>query len=144
MNQIDQQMKAFTVLLRTAQHVQEVARKDIAKHELNLTEFAVLELLYHKGEQPIQVIGKKVLIASSSITYVVDKLEKKGYVERQACPKDRRVTFARITETGTAYMKRIFPQHATQMAQIFEELTEQEITQVIALLKKIGYKAEQL
>lgn len=144
MSHSNKQMKAFTVLLRTAQHVQEVARKDIVKYDLNLTEFAVLELLYHKGEQPIQAIGKKVLIASSSITYVVDKLEKKGYVERRACPEDRRVTFAHITEAGTEYMDTIFPQHATQMTRIFDELTEQELEQMIELLKKIGYRAEHL
>ncbi|MER1985028.1 MAG: MarR family transcriptional regulator [Solibacillus sp.] len=144
MNHSDKRMKAFTVLLRTAQHVEEVARKDIAQYDLNLTEFAVLELLHHKGEQPIQVIGKKVLIASSSITYVVDKLEKKGYVKRRACPEDRRVTFAHITKEGTAYMERIFPQHTKQITTIFDELTEQELEQTIELLKKIGYRAEQL
>lgn len=144
MDQVDKRMKAFTVLLRTAQHVQEVARKDIAQYDLNLTEFAVLELLHHKGEQPIQVIGKKVLIASSSITYVVDKLEKKGFVKRQACPEDRRVTFAHITKEGTAYMESIFPQHAKEITSIFDELTEQQLEQLTNILKEIGYRAEKL
>ncbi len=44
---------------------------------MNPTDFSVLELLFHRGRQPIQLIGKKVLITSSSITYVIDKLEKK-------------------------------------------------------------------
>lgn len=64
---------------------------------MNPTEFAVLELLYHKGQQPLQQIGGKILLASGSITYVVDKLEKKGFLERVACPNDRRVTYAAIT-----------------------------------------------
>ncbi|RKJ59666.1 MarR family transcriptional regulator, partial [Butyricicoccus sp. 1XD8-22] len=80
MEQQNQKLKAFTVLLRASQSVQEASKRDHSKHGLNPTEFAVLELLYHKGDQPIQVIGKKILIASSSITYVVDKLEEKGFV----------------------------------------------------------------
>lgn len=78
MMQINNNLKALTVLLRASQSVQDVVRKDMQQYGLNQTEFAVLELLYHKGEQPIQHIGKKILIASSSITYVVDKLEKKS------------------------------------------------------------------
>ncbi|WP_143522293.1 MarR family winged helix-turn-helix transcriptional regulator, partial [Pseudomonas sp. 2822-17] len=75
--------------------------EDIKGFGLNTTEFAVLELLYSKGDQPIQKIGEKVLIASSSITYVVDKLEKKNYLIRKPCPKDRRITYAAITTEGT-------------------------------------------
>lgn len=144
MDDLAKKMKTFTVLLRAAQSVEEVARKDIASHELNMTEFAVLELLYHKGNQPIQIIGKKVLIASSSITYVVDKLVKKGYVERVACPDDRRVTFAAITDEGKQFTQKIYPQHEQKMATIFEGFTEQELEQAAELLKKIGYQAEKL
>lgn len=70
-------LKALVVLMRASQSVQDVLRKDIKVYGLNTTEFAVLELLYHKGDQPIQHIGKKILLSSGSITYVVDKLEKK-------------------------------------------------------------------
>src|SRR5690606_40391428 len=69
-----------------------------SQYGLNLTEFGVLELLYHKGPQPIQVIGKKVLLASSSITYVIDKLEEKELIVRESCPRDRRVIHVRLTE----------------------------------------------
>ncbi len=70
-------LKLFTVLTRALQSVKARAEADIKMHGFNPTEFAVLELLYSKGDQAVQKIGAKVLIASSSITYVVDKLEKK-------------------------------------------------------------------
>src|SRR5699024_5767254 len=100
-------LKLFIVMSRAYQSVQKQVAKDIKNYGLNQTEFAVLELLYHKGEQPIQTIGQKVLLASSSITYVVDKLEKKALLERRACPKDRRVTYAGITEKGKILMDEI-------------------------------------
>lgn len=68
-------LNTVSVILRAAQSIHEVIRKDVARYELNQTEFAVLELLHQNGDQPIQVISKRVLISSSSITYVVDKLE---------------------------------------------------------------------
>jgi len=118
--------------------------KDIKRYKLNLTEFGVLEFLYHKGEQPIQLIGKKVLLASSSITYVVDKLEEKGYLERIACPNDRRVIFGRLTEKGEQLMDDIFPQHEKAMATIFSNLTKEEKEHAIELLKKIGLHASSI
>ena len=44
----------------------------------------MLELLFHKGDQPLQQIGGKILLASGSMTYVIDKLEKKEYIKRVA------------------------------------------------------------
>lgn len=144
MEQVNNNLKVLTVMMRANQIVQEVLKKDIAQHDLNFTEFAVLELLYHKGEQPIQIIGKKILIASSSITYVVDKLEKKEYVHRRSCPDDRRVTFAGITETGKVFMDNIFPKHEEKVNTIFEELSEDEVKVAIELFKRIGLHANKL
>ena len=72
--QRSQALHAVTVLLRASRSLEDLLKKDVAKFELNATEFAVLEFLYHKGEQPIQVIGKKILLSSSSITYVINRL----------------------------------------------------------------------
>ncbi len=138
----DLSLKLFIVLSRALESVKKEVVKDIKNYHLNLTEFAVLEFLYHKGEQPIQLIGKKVLLASSSITYVVDKLEEKGYLERIACPKDRRVIYGKLTEKGQNLMDDVFPQHKKAIATIFSSLTNDEKEQAIALLKKIGLFAK--
>lgn len=134
-------LKLFVVLNRAQEAVSKQAIKDIKKYGLNLTEFAVLELLYNKGPQPIQMIGKNVLLASSSITYVVDKLEKRHLIERAACPNDRRVTHARLTSDGETLMKTIFPQHKEALTKLFDHLTSEEQTTAIHLLKKIGLSA---
>ena len=135
-------LKALVVFLRASQTVQEAMKRDMEKYGLNNTEFAVLELLYHKGDQPIQHIGKKILLASSSITYVVDKLEKKELIVRKPCPKDRRVTYASITDAGREFMDDAFPKHGETIEAIFKDLTEDEIEVVTDLLKKIGLRAQ--
>lgn len=139
----NQNLKAVTVLIRAADAVHDAIKRDVAGYGLNATEFSVLELLYHQGRQPIQAIGKKVLIASSSITYVVDKLEHKGYVEREACKEDRRVTYALLTKEGHSLMDRIFPEHELQMNKVFAGLAEAEVEELIRKLKKVGYKAQE-
>jgi MarR family transcriptional regulator, 2-MHQ and catechol-resistance regulon repressor len=137
-------LKLFIVLSRATRAIHDLVEEDIKNYGLNPTEFAVLELLYHKGDQPIQQIGKKVLLSSGSITYVVDKLEKKQLLLRKSCPKDRRVTYAVITEQGTEQMDQIFPKHKQAIDTIFSGLVESEKLQLIELLKKLGYHARSL
>lgn len=141
-NESELSLKLFVVLTRALQSIEKQVIKDIKSHGLNLTEFAVLELLYHKGDQPIQAIGQKVLLASSSITYVVDKLEKKAYLVRTACPKDRRVTYASMTEKGKTLMDTVFPKHEQVIHGLFGALNREEKETMINQLKKLGFHAE--
>lgn len=138
----DLSLKLFVVLSRALQSIKKRVEEDIRCLGLNPTEFAVLELIYSKGDQPIQKIGEKVLIASSSITYVVDKLEKKQLLERKACPKDRRITYAKITDEGTAFMNEVFPKHRAAINEICGGLDINDKKLLIEQLKKLGYHAQ--
>ncbi|SFG06358.1 MarR family transcriptional regulator, 2-MHQ and catechol-resistance regulon repressor [Halobacillus alkaliphilus] len=138
----DPSLKLFVVLTKAQRSVADLVKDDIQRYGLNPTEFGVLELLYHQGEQPLQKIGEKILLASGSITYVVDKLEKKEYLERIPCPNDRRITFASITEKGREFLNDIFPDHWKQIERITDGLTDEEKVQAIELLKKLGQNAE--
>ncbi|WP_044639899.1 MarR family winged helix-turn-helix transcriptional regulator [Risungbinella massiliensis] len=134
-------LKSYVVFMRATQSVQEIIKQDIASYGLNPSEFGALEVLYHKGRQTIQQIGEKVLLASGSMTYLIDKLEKKGLVKRAHCPEDRRVTYIEITDKGKTLMGEKFPNHQKVIEQMFDVLDEQEKEQLILLLKKIGYQA---
>jgi len=136
--QINQSLKLFIVLSRAYRALNEEVNKVIQQRGLNPTEFAVLELLYHKGDQPLQQIGGKILLASGSITYVVDKLEQKGYLRRNGCPKDRRVTYAQITDEGRTLIEEIFPEHSQRINELMDVLSPEEKQTAIDLLKKVG------
>src|SRR5437879_4548478 len=99
-DQQDLSLKLFVVLSKSYKVIMDEALKDMKKYGLSATEFMIVELLYHKGKFPLQQIGDKVLITSGSITYNIDKLEKKGLLKRVPCPDDRRVTYAEITPHG--------------------------------------------
>jgi len=141
---IEESLKFFIVLSRAHRAFNDVVNKHISTFNLNPTEFAVLELLYHKGPQPLQQIGGKILLASGSITYVVDKLEQKGLLERRACPNDRRVTHAQITEKGQELIEEIFPTHQEKIDEIVSVLTDEEKSLVTELLKKVGFHANDI
>lgn len=137
-------LKLFVVLSRATRAVTDRVQEDIRSHGLNPTEFAVLELLYHKGDQPIQQIGKQVLLASGSITYVVDKLEQKELLRRRDCPNDRRVIYASLTDDGRAWMEKVFPRHRKEIHRILGGLQPEEKEILITYLKKLGLYAQHL
>lgn len=135
-------LKLYIVLSRAYRAVLAHDDRDIRSHGLTITEFAVLELLYHKGPQPLQQIGKRILITSGSITYVVDKLENRGLLYRQQDEKDRRISYAIITEAGHSLIKDIFPQHQQVLEKALAGLTNEEQEMAASLLKKLGQSAE--
>jgi MarR family 2-MHQ and catechol resistance regulon transcriptional repressor len=135
-------LKLWVVLSRAHRTIGEHARRDIERHELGTTEFAVLEVLFHRGPLMIGEVGERVLLTSGSTTYVVDKLEGRGLLHRRACREDRRVTYVELTEEGRALLGEIFPEHAEALRRAMEGLTTEEKRIVAALLRRLGLHAQ--
>lgn len=133
----------YIALSRASQWVNAHADRDIRSNGLNRTEFGVLELLYHKGPQPLQQIGEKVLMSSGNITYVVDKLEKKEMVRRRASTEDRRLIYAELTDRGSEFIESVFPAHTKAIEFAVNGLTAEEKSMASVLLKKLGRFAQE-
>lgn len=144
MDRVDESLKAFVGVKRTNEFLEKIVRTDVGRYDLNLNEFAVLELLYHKGDQPIQKIRDRILIASSSTTYVIDKLCSKNLVTRRQDTVDKRVSYAMITDEGNRLMDGIFPLHAEKIRRIFDSLDDDELAQFRSTLKKISAQSPEL
>lgn len=144
MSETNRALKLFIVLSRASKVILEEAHKFIEKEGLNSTEFAVLELLYHRGRQSIQHIGNKILLRSGSMTYVIDKLEKRVLVKRVYCKTDKRVTYIEITQTGNELLDAIFPEHAQNIKALMSGLSEAEQVEAIELLRKLGLSVKDL
>ena len=134
-------LKLWVVLARTYAAVSERAARDVARHDLTLAEFAVMEALYHKGPLLLGEVQKKILVSSGGVTYLVDRLEQRGLVERQLCAEDRRARYAALTQRGQDFMGRIFPEHAECIAEVAGALSPQEQAEVTRLLKDLGRHA---
>ena len=138
------ELKLWIVLARAYHSVQAHAMADQERHELSEGEFAVLETLYHKGPLLLVEVQRKVLVSSGGITYLVDRLVRKGLVERRPCTTDRRASYAALTAGGERLIGEIFPAHARAIAHAVSGLTESEKRQAVRLLRKLGLAAEGL
>ena len=127
----------FLVLMQTSKAIHERIKEEMSKNKLSITEFSVLEVLFQKGKQTIQQIGHCILISSGSMTYVIDKLEQKDLLCRNACPDDRRVIHVTLTHKGNVLMEEIMSKYYELVDQMFDSLTGDESDTLVLLLKKV-------
>ncbi|HCZ9853058.1 TPA: MarR family transcriptional regulator [Staphylococcus aureus] len=144
MDRTKQSLNVFVGMNRALDTLEQITKEDVKRYGLNITEFAVLELLYNKGPQPIQRIRDRVLIASSSISYVVSQLEDKGWITHEKDKDDKRVYMACLTEKGQSQMADIFPKHAETLTKAFDVLTKDELTILQQAFKKLSAQSTEV
>lgn len=105
---------------------------------LTISQFGVLEALFHLGPQAQNILGEKILKSNSNMTTVIDNLEKRELVIRERAPDDRRKIIVHLTESGQELISSIFPMHVKAIEEQFSVLTIEEKRLLCDLLKKLG------
>lgn len=131
-------LNAFIKLTRAAESVNNRLNRHLADAGLTISQFGVLEALYHLGPLNQKSLGEKLLRSGGNITLVIDNLEKCEFVERQRDPNDRRALLIHLTSKGKAFIKSFFPKHLEQIRQEFSVLTDKEKKDLAQICKKIG------
>ncbi len=137
----DSGLHLWLILWKAFESMRAHAMRQIATAGLGFSDFAVLELLLHKGPTPVNAIGQRVYLTSGSITAAVDRLEAKDLVQRCNEPADRRTRVVHLTESGHVLIERAFSGHVAAMEAAAGGLNEFERRQAIELLRKLGRHA---
>jgi MarR family 2-MHQ and catechol resistance regulon transcriptional repressor len=128
----------WLILSRAARAIAQNATNSVAGLGLGLSDFAVLEVLLHKGPLPVSTIGKKVLLTSGSITTAIDRLESRELVRRTADQADLRSRIVELTQVGRSLIEKAFRQHSIDMEETMVVLRPSERVELVRLLKKVG------
>src|SRR5438552_12624164 len=128
----------WLVMMKAHRTLQRLATRSIESSDVGLSDFAVMEMLLHKGPQPVNEIGRRVELTSGAITTAVDRLESRGLVTREAHPSDRRARIVRLTARGRAEAATVFASHQAAMDLAASGLSKTERATLIELLKKLG------
>jgi MarR family 2-MHQ and catechol resistance regulon transcriptional repressor len=110
----------------------------IAGTGMCFTDFTILEILLHKGALPVNELASRIGLTSGSGTTAVDRLEKRGLVERRPDASDRRARVVHPTAAGTRLIRRAFARHAADMEQVAGRLSQDERFSLAELLRKLG------
>jgi DNA-binding MarR family transcriptional regulator len=95
-------MAAVTSIMRVQQILLARLNETLAPHGLTFSRYEALMLLFYSrtGSLPLGKIGVRLQVHQTSVTQLIDGLERAGLVERSPHPTDRRATLASITARG--------------------------------------------
>lgn len=109
------------------------------KHETTLPRFDVMAALYRRREGvTMSELSRMLLVSNGNATAVVDRLEGEGLVLRTPSEVDRRTVHVALTPEGTAAFEVMAERHEAEVARIFAGLTDEELDQMTAILKRMG------
>jgi MarR family transcriptional regulator, 2-MHQ and catechol-resistance regulon repressor len=134
-------LQLVIALGRSVQAIERGVRPHLTECGLGLTEFAVLEVLYHKGALPLGEIRDRILVTGASTTYVVKKLEERGLMRRRTSGEDQRVVFGELTPKGRALMDKVFPAHVDRLRHVMAGLSVSEKRAASQLLRRLSHQA---
>jgi len=135
---------AWLVMMKAMRALTRYAAAGIDEAGLGLSDFAVLEVLLHKGPMPVNTIGPMVDLTPGSISIAVDRLVAKGLVSRAESAEDRRVRIVSLTPPGKELIDSAFRKHSGQMKRVFSDLSPEELRGLEVTLKKVGKRAASL
>jgi len=133
-------LNTYTKLMRAAESVTSRVHRVLSAPKLTISQFGVLEALYHKGPLCQKDIAAKILKSTGNITLVVDNLEKIDLVRRERDSEDRRFITIHLTESGTKLIARVFADVEAAIVTEMGSLTESEQETLGNLCKKLGMK----
>jgi MarR family 2-MHQ and catechol resistance regulon transcriptional repressor len=131
-------LDAFIKLVRAAESVSGRVEASLASLKLTVSQFGVLEALFHLGPLAQKDLARKILKSSGNITMVVDNLEKRGLVQRVRSEQDRRSYTVTQTAKGRELITAFFPGHVERIVKEMASLTRAEQAELGRLCRKVG------
>jgi len=131
-------LDTFIKLVRGAESFTARSGAEITAAGLTMSQFGVLEALYHLGPLCQKELAAKILKSSGNMTMVIDNLEKRDLVRRERDSQDRRYYRIQLTTAGADLMSSLFPRHAASLAREMACLSDAEKKELGRLCKKLG------
>ena len=132
----------WLVLMKAHRTLKRHAERSIQALDMCLSDFAILEALLHKGPQSVRDLGQRIELTSGSMTTAIDRLEKRGLVNRADHATDRRAWVIHLTAEGRTLISQVFAGHEKAMDRAMRGLSKSERATLTALLKRLGTTAE--
>lgn len=127
--------------LRASRLLEAALDHDLQAHGLQLSEYEILSML---SEQPqvrlrMSAMAELVVQSRSRLTHTAGRLERRGWVRREACSGDRRGVELVLTETGLAEINRMAPTHVDSVrANLLDHLSREDLLALGHAMAAIG------
>jgi len=130
--------KEIVYSIRRLMQAGEHYTKELNKiYNVSAAQINCLLALHENGPLPPSHIAKHVMVNSSTVTGIIDRLEKKDLVKRLRISKDRRVITVQLTETGKMLAENAPSPIQQKIIDGLDKLSPSEIEQIALTLKRL-------
>lgn len=124
--------------IRRLMQAGELFTKELNKtYQVSAPQLHCLLALHEYGPLPPSQIARYIMVKSSTVTGIIDRLEQKGFVERLRNSPDRRVITIQLTEAGKELAQNAPPPIQHKIVDGLRKLPDGEIKQIITSLSKL-------
>ena len=102
-----QEMPTLGILGMTAHKIGKLAQTMYAEYDLNKSQSMILFQLHRDGRISQKELAQKLNVSAPSITSMIQKMEKSGYIVRNVDEKDQRMMRLDLTEKGQACIEHV-------------------------------------
>jgi DNA-binding MarR family transcriptional regulator len=138
------EQEAYLALLRTADALQSSIEARLKEFGLTGTQYNALRILRGAGSDglPCSEVGERMITRDPDITRLLDRLQKRGLVERTRDKNDRRVVFGKITAAGLKLLREMDGPIEKYGREMLRHVGQEKLRQLIGLLELVrGGKA---
>ena len=124
--------------IRRLIQARELYTKELSRtYQVSASQLNCILALRENGPLPPSRIAKHMMVKSSTVTGVVDRLEQKGLVRRARNSPDRRVINVELTEAGTRLAENAPPPIQQKIIDGLSTLTERQVNRIVKALQML-------
>jgi DNA-binding MarR family transcriptional regulator len=131
--------EALLNVLVAADHLRARVEQLCAEFGLSAPQYNVLRILrgiHPQGHSRCE-IARRMIERAPDVTRLIDRLERRGWVERDRCERDRRLSISRITTAGLELLQRIGPQVEQVQHELEERLPREDCRELSRICEEI-------
>ncbi|WP_219115056.1 MarR family winged helix-turn-helix transcriptional regulator [Janthinobacterium sp. UMAB-56] len=119
-------LKSIRLLAECMQGFERFSGDFVRQYGLTHAQFDIIATLGNTCGMSYKELGQKTLITKGTLTGVVERLEQKGLVVRERCPRDKRSYYVRLSGEGEQVFHDVFPKLTNEGQRLFEGYTEDD------------------
>jgi DNA-binding MarR family transcriptional regulator len=125
-------VKQIIFQIRRLIQAKELYTKELnKKYQVSASQLNCLLTLYENGPLPPSHIARHIMVKSSTVTGIIDRLEQKGLVSRLRTSPDRRIITVELTEAGRTLAKNAPPPIQQKVIEGLERLPKREMEKIV-------------
>ena len=130
-------LKSVRLLAECLQGFERYSGESVRQYGLTHAQFDIIATLGNTSGMSYKELGERTLITKGTLTGVIERLEQKGLVLRERSTEDKRSYFVRLTDSGEAVFRDVFPKVVAHGKQLFDGFSDAEFDEVDGALKKL-------